>query len=430
LIFTHESLSISTHLLRILKQIILILNKGKLMSIFNRNDPFQSLDFERNIINPYLKEYRNNTIFDRFTGKTADSPIFVKVGGTGSGDTIVYNQRQNFAPTIKLGQEQLIMAEDSLTFGVERLIIGEFLFGIKITDKLLQELQINHKFDPELRADLLDKGETRKTQRMMQQFGLAFSDNNRGNPNQQYSYSDLIAKMLACGIDINAVGEAVSNSRLMFGKDVRAAQAIVGEVLTNANMPIETSKLTVDHISRLADLAQKGSRTAVVNKEAAIKPYMTKQNRLGYADRRYLLLTSSDAYLDLKTDPAWASQMNRGVVESEEQPSLLFGSNYKGTVDGVMVVTIPEFSNYVFENGGGKFAYSSFLGCAAIATGIGGKPELRYDDFDYLRHQGLAHIEISDSKVLKFPSKTDLTKRGTNPLRVENGMIHSFVRVS
>ena len=44
-------------------------------------------------------------------------------------------------------------------------------------------------------------------------------------------------------------------------------------------------------------------------------------------------------------------------------------------------------------------------------------------------YHGLAHIEISDAKVLKFPSKTDLTKKGLNSLRVENGMIHSFVRL-
>jgi hypothetical protein len=402
------------------------------MAIFDRNDPFQTLDFERNIVNPYLTEYRNNTIFDRFTGKTADSPIFVKTGGTGSGDTIVYNQRQNFAPTIKLDQAQLIMHEDSLTFGVERLIIGEFRFGVKITDKLLQELQINHKFDPELKADLLAKGEYRKTQRMMQQFGLAFSEANRGAPNAAVTYAELIAKIIACGIDAPAAGEAVSNSRLMFGKDKRAAEATVGAVVTDAVMPAAAgvNQLTVDHIFRLADLAQKGSRTAVVNKEAAIKPYMTKQNRLGYADRRYLLLTSSDAYADLAKDPAWASQMSRGTVETEEQPSLLFGSNYKGTVHGVMVVTIPEFSNYTFANDGVNFAYSAFLGCSAIAMGIGQKPLLRYDDFDYKMHQGLAHIEISDAKVLKFPSKGDLAQKGVNPLRVENGMIHSFVRLS
>jgi len=403
------------------------------MAIFDRNDPFQSLDFERNIVNPYLTEYRNNTMFDRFTSKSPDSPIFVKVGGAGSGDTIVFNQRQNFAPSIKLGQEQLIMAEDSLTFGVERLIIGEFRFGVKITDKLLQELQISHKFDPELRADLLAKGEYRKTQRMMHQFGLAFSENNRGMPNQPYSYSDLVEKMKACGIDINQNGEAVSNSRLLFGADKRNAENTVGAVLntgvmTNAN---GVDQLTVNHLFRLADLAQKGSRTEVENKEAAIKPYMTKKNRLGYADRRYLLLTSSDAYADLAQDPEWTAQMNRGVIETEEQPSLLFGSNYKGTVHGVMVVTIPEFSNYVFENGQTvKYAYSAFLGCSAIAMGIGQKPLLRYDNFDYKMHQGLAHIEISDAKVLKFPSKSDPSKRGTNSLRVENGMIHSFVRLS
>ena len=69
------------------------------MAIFDRNDPFQSYDFERNIILPYLKEYSNVTMFDRFTGGP-DSVIFAKVSKAGQGDDIVYNQRQNFDPTV------------------------------------------------------------------------------------------------------------------------------------------------------------------------------------------------------------------------------------------------------------------------------------------------------------------------------------------
>ena len=39
----------------------------------------------------------------------------------------------------------------------------------------------------------------------------------------------------------------------------------------------------------------------------------------------------------------------------------MFGSNYKGTLHGVMVVTVPEFSNYIFTNGEStSYAYSAF----------------------------------------------------------------------
>ena len=93
---------------------------------------------------------------------------------------------------------------------------------------------------------------------------------------------------------------------------------------------------------------------------------------------------------------------------------------------GPLMPFITYFSLEVFPL---KYAHHIFH-LLRILVHIGQKPLLRYDDFDYKMHQGLAHIEISDAKVLKFPSKSDPTKRGTNTLRVENGMIHSFTRLN
>jgi hypothetical protein len=400
------------------------------MAIFDRNDPFQSYDFERNIILPYLKEYSNVTMFDRFTGGP-DSVIFAKVSKAGQGDDIVYNQRQNFDPTVKVGNERLVEAEDELTYGVERLRVGFFRFGTRITNRQLQELQINHKFDPDIRSQLLWQGESLNSKRIMRQFGLAFSDNNRGNPNQQYNYADLIGKMLACGIDVVQNGEAVSRSRLMFGLDKGTNEATVGDTLTDGvlNSAVDDT-LTANHIFKLASLAGKGSRTDVLNKETPIRPYTVGKNRMGFPDKKYLFLTSDDAFYKLAQDANWKAQQSRGTIENEEQPSILFGSNYKGTIHGVMVVTVPEFSNYVFANAGGtSYAYSALLGASAMGLGMGQIPSFAQETYDYGLYHGLAHIEVSDAKVLKFPSKTDLTKKGLNSLRVENGMIHSFVRL-
>jgi len=41
------------------------------MAILDRNNIFQSQLFERNVLAPYLKEYRNNTQFSKFMGGRA-----------------------------------------------------------------------------------------------------------------------------------------------------------------------------------------------------------------------------------------------------------------------------------------------------------------------------------------------------------------------
>ena len=399
------------------------------MAIFDRNDKFQSYDFERNILTPYLKEYSNVTMFDRFTGG-ADSVIFAKVSNAGQGDDIIYNQRQNFNPTVKIGNERLVEAEDELTYGVERLRVGFYRFATRVTNRELQELQINHKFSPDIKSQLLWQAEKLNSERIMRQFGLAFSNNDRGLPNQQYTYAELIAKIKACGIDVNANGEAISRSRVMFGLDVGTNAATVDAGLTTlVGSDAATNTLTSAHLFKLAALAGQGSRTAVANKEAPIRPYTLGASREGYPDKKYLFLTSNDAYYKLSQDPDWQAQERRGLIQNECQPAILFGSNYKGTIHGVMVVTFPEFSNYVFEQGGNTVAYSAFLGASAMGLGMGQIPNFAQESYDYGLYYGLAHVEISDAKVLKFPSKTNLAQKGVNPLRVENGMIHSFVRL-
>jgi len=398
--------------------------------IFNRDDPFQSLDFERKIIIPYLKEYTNNTFFDRFTGGP-DSPIYAKVVSKGDGDEIVYNMRQTFKPNIKIGSEQLFLTGDTLTYGVERLRIGFFRFSTGIELQDLQELRHNHRFSPDIKSDLLEKGEYAHTQRIMAQFGLAFCENSRGLPNQEFEYPDLWTKMLNCGIDAPNGGEMIARSRIVCGQDKGLDQATVGAILADGvlnNAADDT--LTVDHLFLLADLADKGSRTGVINKENKIKPYMIGKNRFGFQDKRFLFLTSPDCYRKLVRDPRWADQVRRGTIEHEDQPSALFGSAYKGTMEGIMVVTYAGFADYVRPNANGTlYGYSVMLGAGALGLGIGQTPTFRSDDEDFQRLVELAHVEISGAKVLKFPSKSDLNLKGVNPLRVENGLIHSFVRL-
>ena len=397
------------------------------MAIFDRNDVYQALNYEKNIL-PYIQEYQNTTLWDRLTGGS-ESVIYGKTSKAGQGDEIVYTQRQNFDPTVKIGSERLAGAEDQLVYGVDKLRVGYFRFGTLINNKFLQELQINHRFDPDVRAQLLYQGGRLNSHRIVRQFGLAFSENNRGLPNQQYTFAQLTDKMIACGIDTPANGECVSSSRLMFGSDKGLDQATVGDALTQLS-DASAYTLTVEHLFNLAALAEEGSRTNIANKEHPIRPHKFGQNHMGYPERSYMYITCNRGYKKLLEDPDWKNQLTRGVIERESQPSELFNSIYKGSIHGVGVYVFPEMSNYIFTHNGQEYAYGAFLGAGAVALGLGESPRLiPRSDEDYGIITGLAHVEISDAKVLKFPSKEDLNQKGVNSKRVENGLIHSFIRL-
>ncbi len=191
---------------------------------------------------------------------------------------------------------------------------------------------------------------------------------------------------------------------------------------------ITQNNMGVAHIYQLVKLAQMGSRIGVQNKEAAIRPYKTMGARNGFVDNRYILFISPDAYNRLRQDTAWQAQVSRGIIENENQPSVLYGSMYKGTIEGVMVIVVPELASLTVTGTGGAAAnYSIFCGASAMAYAMGSVPTFtERSSTDYGLYSGIAHNEISAFKVLKYPSKGNLKTKGNNNLLVDNGIIHSF----
>lgn len=404
------------------------------MTTFDRTNPFQTDMFEKNVLMPYLKDYRNVSAFARFMGGS-DAVIYNKFQHKGQGDLIIFPLRQTFDPVIAIGSNQLEGNESELTYVSDGIYINNARFAILLTNEHLMNLQTKFHLASDVRQDLLDKADIFNTKRIVTAFPLAF--NGQTYPtNEIPDYPTLTARMLAANLDVLNAG--MSRSRVLIGNNYLATHATFALALLVANLPVANHKLTVKHIRDLHQLASTGESNlitggggaAFTSSESAIRPYKYK-TLAGFEDKRYVLFISPRAYSALVDDPAWQAQVNRGVIENENQPSVLYGSMYKGTIEGVMVIVIPEFNKLTITNAAGNtYAYSALCGASAIGFGMGSIPTFTArSSTDYEMKKGLSHNEISGIKVLKFPSKSIGTK-GNNTNLVEYGVIHSFTTLS
>lgn len=411
------------------------------MATLDRNNLFQTQLFEKNVLIPYLQDYRNVTNFARFMGGS-DAVIYNKMENKGDGDRIIFPLRQTFDPAIAIGNEQLEGNEQELTYVSDMVDVGRIRFATLLTDVQLLSLQTKFQLESDVRADLLSQADVLNTKRILQSFALAFDGGAAGiNPslNQQFSYSDLRARILASRLDQAAGG--ISRARILIGDpnlvggNARTTYADLVTALAIGNFPVATNTMNVSHIRQLFNQAATGQSLTITNaaytvKESSVRPYKYKTH-LGFEDKRYVLFIAPETYNKLAADPVWQAQVNRGVIENQDQPSILYGSMYKGTIEGVMVIVIPELSNFLITNAAGNiYAYSLFCGAAAVGFGMGQTPTFTFrSSTDYELYKGLAHNEISGLKLLKYPSKARGVKGNNNNL-VEYGIVHSFTTIA
>lgn len=411
------------------------------MATFDRSNIFQNELFMKNVTIPYLQEYRNVTNFARFMGGS-DAVIYNKMENKGDGDRIIFPLRQTFDPAVAIGNEQLEGNEQELTYVSDMVDVGRIRFATLLTDVQLMSLQTKFQLESDVRADLLSQADMLNTKRILQSFALAFDGGAAGvNPslNQQFTYSDLRARILASRLDQAAGG--ISRARILIGDpnlvggNARTTYADLVTALAVGQFPVATNTMNVSHIRQLFNQAATGQSLTITNaaytvKESSIRPYKYKTH-LGFEDKRYVLFIAPETYNKLAADPVWQAQVNRGVIENQDQPSILYGSMYKGTIEGVMVIVIPELSNFLITNAAGNvYAYSMFCGAAAVGFGMGQTPTFTFrSSTDYELYKGLAHNEISGLKLLKYPSKARGVKGNNNNL-VEYGVVHSFTTIA
>lgn len=411
------------------------------MATFDRSNIFQNELFMKNVTIPYLQEYRNVTNFARFMGGS-DAVIYNKMENKGDGDRIIFPLRQTFDPAVAIGNEQLEGNEQELTYVSDMVDVGRIRFATLLTDVQLLSLQTKFQLESDVRADLLSQADMLNTKRILQSFALAFDGGAAGvNPslNQQFTYGQLRDRILASRLDQAAGG--ISRARILIGDpnlvggNARTTYVDLATALVVGNFPVATNTMNVSHIRQLFNQASTGQSLTITNaaytvKESSVRPYKYKTH-LGFEDKRYVLFIAPETYNKLAADPVWQAQINRGVIENQDQPSILYGSMYKGTIEGVMVIVIPELSNFLITNAAGNiYAYSMFCGAAAIGFGMGQTPTFTFrSSTDYELYKGLAHNEISGLKLLKYPSKARGVKGNNNNL-VEYGVVHSFTTIA
>ena len=411
------------------------------MATLDRNNLFQTQLFEKNVLIPYLQDYRNVTNFARFMGGS-DAVIYNKMENKGDGDRIIFPLRQTFDPAVAIGNEQLEGNEQELVYVSDMVDVGRIRYATLLTDVQLLSLQTKFQLESDVRADLLSQADMLNTKRILQSFALALDGGAAGvvpTLNQQFTYADLRARILASRLDV-AAGGGISRARILIGDpnlnggNCRTTYADLVTALTAANFPVATNLMNVSHIRQLFNQAATGQSLTITNaaytvKESSIRPYKYKTHS-GFEDKRYVLFIAPETYNKLASDAVWQAQVNRGVIENQDQPSILYGSAYKGTIEGTMVIVIPELSNFIITNGNNIYAYSMFCGAAAVGFGMGQTPTFTLrSSTDYDLYKGLAHNEISGLKLLKYPSKARGV-RGNNTNLVEYGVVHSFTTIS
>ena len=106
------------------------------MATFDRNNIFQNELFMKNVVIPYLQDYRNVTNFARFMGGS-DAVIYNKMENKGDGDRIVFPLRQTFDPAVAIGNEQLEGNEQELTYVSDMVDVGRIRFAIFCTSSTI-----------------------------------------------------------------------------------------------------------------------------------------------------------------------------------------------------------------------------------------------------------------------------------------------------
>jgi hypothetical protein len=413
------------------------------MAILDRSSPFQSDLFINNIHLPYLTDNALVTNFSRFMGPSNNSIIYKILENKGQGDQIIFPLSQIFRPNVARGNQPLEGTEQEETWVTDRVRIDTLRWATKITNQQLIEIQT--KISPELKTQitqtLLEQADILYTERILNTFGFAFDggfNQNSFPTNYTYDkYSELTQRILNSRLDSNEGG--VSRARILIGdpnvanSNSRTTYATLTNALVAANFPVATHKMNISHIRQLANQAMTGkslniSDNSFTVQESALKPYQQQLNQ-GFLDKRYVLFIAPETYSQLTNDPLWQAQLARGIIENKDQPSVIYGSMYKGTIEGVMIIVIPEFSNLIITNGAGNnYAYSVLCGASAIGLGTN-VPQFKLGERDYEHYIGLAHVEISGMKALKYPSKYKGV-RGNNNNLVEYGLIHSFTTIS
>jgi hypothetical protein len=178
--------------------------------------------------------------------------------------------------------------------------------------------------------------------------------------------------------------------------------------------------LSVDVIRDLVAIATSGGKS--YDAERKICPTKIGYKN-GFPEEQHALLIGPKAYRQLVKDPEWQSQVNRGVVVSDMQPSVLSGARFKGVFEGVLIYVCPELDKYQRTFNVKTSSWGMLVGAQAVGLAWSLRPTFSDRKWDY-SNIGMCVEEYRGQKALVYPSKI-------NPVNmVENGIVHVFSRVA
>lgn len=412
------------------------------MSVFNTTTS-QKYNILQNIVKPYKKEFTFIGPFAKLMGSNNQSAVWGKSmenGGSGRdvGERVIYNKQRVYAPTVSTGNTYnttlITNNAESIFMATDDIKLQKFRFDSKILNREWDTQLTGHDFWNEVKYDLLQKGRLLQENRYKNSLVNAFSGNGNGNDGSNTTTLMTPAQItaaMAVGSFNAADNTQLSGDRFMFGQAGAGAGNTVADRATAIAAAADAAgnQLTAETLYNLSVLAAQGEHTVTAVRQERIEPH-TYTNFKGFERRKYVLFTSNAAFGTLRQDEDWIGQQTRGVIEDPCQPSLLFGSDYRGTLYGIDVVTDPMFDSMIMHeaaNGNARVMYSVLVGAGALGYAMGKEPILKVEEsFDYGNIKGVAHVETSGIKVLKFPARTDVAaNKGQNvhPF-LENGLIH------
>lgn len=207
----------------------------------------------------------------------------------------------------------------------------------------------------------------------------------------------------------------------------------------NAGITYLQNGLSAKHLLSLKAMAVRGGNSngaALVNGdiEDAIRPaFLTTKG--GYDVDDYIYLCNTESYMQLLQDPMYyMATTTRGVVVTSDQPEAISGADYHGKYMGIHIYEVKDLSRYIAtsQTNGYSIGWELFIGAGAWSAGWHEELSIAFHENTIDRIQQYATHEIRGEASLRFPAKqaTTVANIAKTPAGIEQGLIHSFVRIA
>lgn len=400
--------------------------------------------FSKTAIKEFLTEWQDNHYFGQLTGSSPSS--IVRLFNIEQGRRAEFPKQMRNNITVVSEGEQVSGSEDKLVYDTDELnaVLSTIAKGNNMAIYTRQAYE--HDYLQDLNKQLLVDRQLIDERRWLYANIYGLLPKERPNAGHIIKISgsefdeigeleklkDLIPTIHLTNTFKTDAEHQISRARVVFGED--ELEPLAEDTIEDAKGKMTATGLTVNGIRAVERVARVGRPTDSI-KETRIAPY-TVDSALKWGRRplRYLLLTSFNAYQFMANhDPIFISQFSRGVMENSNQPSILRGGDYKGSIEGVDVVIEHGLDRLTIQDDDGNlFALNILLGGSAFGYASGYHKLVKKIDTDYDTVYGIAHHEVSDLKMLSYKSsiyKDKIIKEGDSILKIPEGALFWFVKI-